>query len=181
MRRKFVEAEPHYPGPCGEILDLIGQLYAVERAGPGVDPAASEETRTAALALRARQREQSSALVEAIRDWAHQQRALPESSLGKAIAYMLGLWPGLTRFLDDPRIPLDNNATERGLRAMVLGRKNHYGSRSKRGTEVAALFYSLIESAKLCGVEPKAYLLQATRAALANPGTVTLPHALLTA
>jgi transposase len=106
---------------------------------------------------------------------------LPESSLGKAIAYMLGLWTGLTRFLIDARIPLDNNATERGLRGMVLGRKNHYGSRSQRGTEVAALFYSLIESAKLCGVEPKAYLLRATHAALATPGTVTLPHALLPA
>jgi transposase len=181
VRRKFVEAEPHYPGPCAEVLDLLGQLYAVERAGPGADLAASEETRTAALALRAGlRREQSRAIVEAIHAWAHQQRALPESSLGKAIAYMLGLWSGLTRFLDDPRIPLDNNATERGLRGMVLGRKNHYGSRSKRGTEVAALFYSLIESAKLCGVEPKAYLLRATRAALENPGTVTLPHALLT-
>jgi len=89
---------------------------------------------------------------------------------------MLGLWPGLTRFLDDSRIPLDNNATERALRGMVIGRKNHYGSRSRRGTEVAALFYSLIESAKLCGVEPKAYLLHALRAALATPGTVTLPH-----
>jgi transposase len=100
--------------------------------------------------------------------------------LGKAIAYMFGLWTGLTRFLDDPRIALDNNATERGLRGMVLERKNHYGSRSKRGTEVAVLFYSLIESAKLCGVEPKAYLLYATRAALENPGAVTLPHALLT-
>jgi hypothetical protein len=63
---------------------------------------------------------------------------------------------------------------------MVVGRKNHYGSRSKRGTEVAALFYSLIESAKLCGVEPKAYLLRATSAALRDLGTVTLPHALLT-
>lgn len=116
----------------------------------------------------------------AIHAWAHQQRALPESGLGKAIAYMLGLWKGLTRFLDDPRIALDNNATERALRGMVIGRKNHYGSRSKRGTEVAALFYSLIESAKLAGVEPKAYLLRATYAALDNPGTVTLPHALLT-
>ena len=181
VRRKFVEAEPHYPAPCAEILERIGQLYAVERACPGADLAASEETRAATLALRARlRREQSTPIVEAIRAWASQQRALPESSLGKAIAYMLGLWPGLTHCLDDARIPLDNNATERGLRGMVVGRKNHYGSRSKRGTEVAALFYSLIESAKLCGVEPKAYLLQATRAALENPGTVTLPHALLT-
>jgi transposase len=122
--------------------------------------------------------ERSALLVAAIRTWAQGQRALPESSLGKAIAYMLGLWPGLTRFLNDPRIPLDNNATERALRGMVIGRKNHYGSRSRRGTEVAALFYSLIESAKLCGVEPKAYLLRALRAALATPGTVTLPHTL---
>jgi len=182
VRRKFVEAEPHYPAPCAEILELIGQLYRVERACPGPTPDASAETRAAVLELRGTlRREQSTTLIEAIRGWAHQQRALPESSLGKAIAYMLGLWPGLIRFLEDARIPLDNNATERGLRGMVVGRKNHYGSRSQRGTEVAALFYSLIESAKLCGVEPKAYLLQATRAALETPGTVTLPHALLTA
>jgi len=182
VRRKFVEAEPHYPAPCAEILALVGQLYGVERTCLCPGPAASAETRAAALELRAQlRREQSRPIVEAIRAWAHQQRALPESSLGKAIAYMLGLWPGLTRFLDDARIPLDNNATERGLRGMVVGRKNHYGSRSQRGTEVAALFYSLIESAKLCGVEPKAYLLQATRAALETPGTVTLPHALLPA
>ena len=181
VRRKFVEAEPHYPGPCAEVLDLIGRLYAVERDCPqrvrAGDPAESAELQQRRGQLRA---ERSAPLVAAIRAWAQQQRALPESSLGKAIAYMLGLWPGLTRFLDDPRIPLDNNATERALRGMVLGRKNHYGSRSRRGTEVAALFYSLIESAKLCGVEPKAYLLRALRAALAAPGTVTLPHTLVT-
>src|SRR5438093_7304846 len=180
VRRKFVEAEPHYPAPCAEIVDLIGQLYAVERSCPLPSPAAGGEDRADALALRARARtEQSAPIVQTIHAWVHQQRALPESALGKAIAYMLGLWRGLTRFLDDPRIPLDNNATERGLRGMVIGRKNHYGSRSQRGTEVAALFYSLIESAKLCGVEPKAYLLQALRAALTTPGTVTLPPALL--
>jgi hypothetical protein len=95
----------------------------------------SDESRAEALALRATaRRERSAALVAAIHAWAHRQRPLPESSLGKAIAYMLGLWPGLTRFLDDPRIALDNNATERALRGMVIGRKNHYGSRSKRGT-----------------------------------------------
>ena len=106
------------------------------------------------------------------------QRTLPEGSLGKAIGYLLGLWTGLTRFLDDPRIPLDSNRTERKLRGMVLGRKNHYGSRSRRGLDVAALFYSLIESAKLCGVEPRRNLLTATRAALADRAAVTLPHTL---
>jgi transposase len=174
VRRKFIEAEPHFPDPCRQVLDLIGQLYAVE----GDVPSPSEPAdRAAALALRHRLRqERSRPLVREIRDWALAQRPLPESSLGKAVSYMLGLWKGLTLFLDDPRIPLDNNATERGLRGVVLGRKNHYGSRSERGTEVAALFYSLLESAKLAGVEPKLYLLTATRAALANRQAVTLPH-----
>jgi transposase len=179
VRRKYVEAEPHYPGPYGEVLDLIGQLYAVERACPGVAATASEASRAEALPLRAAaRRKQSIAIVDAIHAWAFRQRVLPESSLGKAIAYMLGLWSGLTRFLGDARIPLDNNATERGLRGMVVGRKNHYGSRSKRGIEVAALFYSLIEIAKLAGVNPKIYLLEATHAALTNPGSALLPHAL---
>ncbi len=176
VRRKFIEAEPHFPDPCREVLDLIGQLYAVEREVPS--PSATDPPgRTETLALRRRLREERSRpIVRAIRDWAMAQRPLPESGLGKAIAYMLGLWKGLTLFLDDPRVPLDNNQTERGLRGVVLGRKNHYGSRSRRGTEVAALFYSLLESAKLAGVEPKLYLLTATRAALADPKAVTLPR-----
>lgn len=56
---------------------------------------------------------------------------------------MGSLWPGFVRFLDNPRIPLDNNASERALRGPVVGRKNHFGSRSRRATVVAALFYSL--------------------------------------
>ncbi len=110
-----------------------------------------------------------------IRRWAEEQRLLPQSGLGKAIHYMIGMWPGLVRFLDDACIPLDNNVAEQAVRGMVVGRKNHYGSRSRRGTEVAALFYSLFESAKLAGVEPKRYVLQATYAALDEPGTATLP------
>lgn len=172
VRRKFVEAEENYPVPCREVLALIGQLYAVEQLVPRKEDWELPET----LASRARLREERSrGLVAQIRGWAEQQKPLPQSGLGKAINYMVGMWPGLTRFLDDARIPLDNNMAERALRGMVVGRKNHYGSRSKRGTEVAALFYSLFESAKLAGVEPKRYVLQATYAALDQPGTVTLP------
>ncbi|MGA7615161.1 MAG: transposase, partial [Thermoanaerobaculia bacterium] len=105
--------------------------------------------------------------------------ALPQSGLGKAIAYTRGMWEGLTRFIDDPRIPLDNNATERALRGLVVGRMNHYGSISRRGTEVAALYYTLIETAKLHGVEPKAYLRYALTKAIANPGIVVLPSELV--
>jgi hypothetical protein len=90
-----------------------------------------------------------------------QQRGGRESGLRKAIEYMLGRWPGLVRFLDDLRVPLDNNQVERALRGAVIGRKNHYGSRWRRGTEVAAIFYSLLESAKACGVDEQTYLLRA--------------------
>lgn len=177
VRRKFVEIESHYPRACEEILQLISELYFVEREVSRLGLPEGEEC----LAQRAKLREERSRpLIEAIRTWAEDQRqkALPRSGLGQATEYLLGLWKGLTRFLENPRIPLDNNAAERALRGVVIGRKNHYGSRSKRGTEVAALFYSLCETAKLVDVEPRAYLLQAARAALSTPGTVTLPHAL---
>lgn len=167
VRRKYLEAEPHFPGPCREILDLIGQLYGVER-----EVAASQEQRAT---LRS---ERSRPIVEQIRAWAFSQRALPKSSLGKANAYLLGMWTGLVRFLDHPLLPLDNNATERALRGAVLGRNNHYGSRSQRGTEVAALLYSLLETTKLVGVDPKRYLLEATHAALRDRAPL-LPHQLV--
>jgi len=179
-RRKFVEVEQHYPQPVREVLDLIGSLYAVEQEVPralGGEPPGEAASR---LALRARLREERSRpLVEAIRRWALSQRSLPRSGLGQAIHYLLELWPGLTRFLEDPRIPLDNNPVERALRGVVVGRKNHYGSRSRRGCDVAALFYTLIESAKLCRVEPKRYLLKATSAALEQKGAATLPQPIL--
>jgi transposase len=90
---------------------------------------------------------------------------------------MLNLWSGLTVFLTQPQVPLDNNHVERQLRDMVIGRKNHYGSKSKRSTEVAALLYSLIETARLRGEYPGQYLRRAALAAIENPGTVTLPKA----
>jgi transposase len=133
--------------------------------------ASPEERLTTLAALRAKQ---SKPVLAEIRTWLMTQRALPRSALGKAIAYTGGLWPGLVRFLGDPKIPLDTNSVERALRGVAVGRENHYGSRSERGTRVAALFYSLIESAKLSGVEPRAYLREATLRAVRNPGTVTL-------
>jgi hypothetical protein len=102
-------------------------------------------------------------------------RCTPGSALFEAITYMTNRWSRLTCFVEDPRLPLDNNVAERALRGPVVGRKNHYGSRSLRGVEVAALFYSLLESAKLVGINPEAYLARAIEAALAGE-TVPLPH-----
>lgn len=71
---------------------------------------------------------------------------------------MLNHWKGLERFLEDPMVPLHNNHMEQELRNWVLGCKNHDGSRSQRGTEVTAVFYTLIETAKICGLDPAGYL-----------------------
>jgi transposase len=179
VRRHFEEIAENYPRESAEMISLIRELYDVERELPRWDPSADECAQREVLEERRRVREERSReILERIRDWAYAKRPLPQSELGKAIAYMGGRWGGLTRFLKDPRVPLDNNHAERGLRGVVLGRKNHYGSKSKRGTEVAAIFYTLFETAKLAGVEPKAYMAKATRAALEVPEAVTLPHAL---
>lgn len=78
-------------------------------------------------------------------------------------------------FLEEPLVPLDNNPAERSLRAVVLGRKNFQGSRSERGTRVAALFYSLIASCSVIGVEPAAYLREAVRRAVSGDNRPFLP------
>ena len=166
-RRGFVEAESAYP-KAREMIELIGKLYEVEAR-------ASERN----LDLGELRRTESAPIVAEIKRWLSTTVATPKSSLGKAILYVLDLWPELELFLTDARIPIDNNATERGIRGLAVGRKNHYGSRSERGTRVAALFYTLIESAKLAGVNPKHYLREATRRAIATQGTVTLPRELL--
>lgn len=168
VRREFLAAEATHP-QATEALRLIGELYAVERLCATGPPGDEERLR-----LRA---ERSKPAVQQLHAWALEQRTLPEGALGKAIAYMGGLWPGLLLFLEDGRIPVDNNATERAIRGPVIGRKNHYGSRSKRGTEVAAVIYSLVESAKLCELEPRAYLRTAVHAALKGE-PVPLPHEL---
>lgn len=179
VRRKIVEAEKFYPEECKPALDLIRDLYAVEREIPTLRHL-DRKAREDALRLRARLRnERSRPVVAEIEKWAEAQHALPESALSTAVNYMVGLWPGLIRFLDDAIIPLDNNPVERDLRGPVVGRKNHYGSRSQRGTEVAALFYSVLATAKRVGVEPKAYLLHAARTAIKRPGTSVFPHELV--
>lgn len=171
VQRKFDEASEHYPLACSEVLELIGKLYEVERE---VDDSFPGDEEAQKRRLRFRQ-ERSIPILDAIRAWAVAQRGLPRSEFGKAIRYMLERWDKLTLFVENPLVPLDNNHAERALRGPVVGRKNHYGSRSKRGTEVAALFYTLCETAKLQNVEPRAYLLKAAYTAVANPGAVVLP------
>ena len=85
-------------------------------------------------------------------------QVLPKSPLGGAIAYTLGLWPKLLTYLEDGNIPIDNNKIENAIRPFVIGRKNFLFSGSPRGADASATLYTLVETAKVNGLEPWAYL-----------------------
>ncbi|MDB4953448.1 MAG: hypothetical protein JWO36_1017 [Myxococcales bacterium] len=147
--RRFVEVEPDHPD-AQRALAWIGALYEIDREA-GDDLSRIAEAR----------RSKAPPLLDELKTWLWSQAELTAISIGKAAAYTLGIWERLTLFVDDARIPLDNNATERAIRGPVVGRKNHYGSKSRRGTEVASTLYSILETCKLHDVDPAAYLLEA--------------------
>lgn len=162
--RRFAEAEPNFP-EARLMMIWIRDLYLLDTQATSIE---DRDT------LR---RQQATAILEKMRTWMHEQRVPVGTSLGSAIRHTLKPhnWAKLTVFVNSPLVPLDNNATERGLRGPVIGRRNHFGSKSVRGTEVAAVMYSLVESAKVSGVDPMAYLIACAARAKRTPGAVLLP------
>lgn len=180
-RRKFIEAEKAYPEASGAIA-IMRQLFAIEKTLPDFRYIEDEAERKRVLeTIRATRDEESRPLVEQLKTWMGQQRCLPKSKLGQAIRYAMNNWEGLGVFLDDSRAPMTNNQAERSIRPAVVGRKNHHGSKSRRGTEVAALFYSLIGTCRMLKIDPTKYLLAAATCAIETPGEILLPHEFLAA
>jgi transposase len=159
--RKFEEAAPDHP-EAKLAMKWIGELYDIDERAEGDAVRKGELRRT-----------ESAAVIALMKTWLWSQAALKTLSIGNAAAYVVTNWDRLTRFVQDARIPLDNNATERAIRGPVVGRKNHYGSKSRGGTEIAAILYTLLETAKLRGADPAAYLRDAVLAAAR--GEVLLP------
>jgi len=152
-RRKFFDVHAATRSPLAhEALQRIAALYAVEATIRGQPPEAR---------LAARQG-QSAPLFTALRQWLEQtQRRIPgKSELAAAIRYSLSRWNALTLVLRDGRACLDNNAAERAMRPVTLGRKNWLFAGSNAGGERAAAIYSLTETAKLNGLDPEDYLRQ---------------------
>jgi transposase len=150
-RRKLFELAAVSKAPvAAEAVRRIDELFAIERDISG-KPAAER------LAVR---EEQAKPLAAELEAWLRVQhaRVSPKSEVGKAIAYALNHWAALTRFLGDGRICLSNNAAERALRGVAIGRRNWTFAGSDRGGERAAAVYTLIETAKLNGVDPQAWL-----------------------
>lgn len=150
-RRKFYEIAEATGAPVAlEALQRIGEIYAIET-----------QVRGQSAALRRAARMQSSRpLVDALHGWLERQlaRVPPRGAMADAIRYALGRWDALCLFLQDGRIDLDNNPVERAIRPVALGRKNHLFAGSDGGGARWAVLGSLIETAKMNGVEPYAYL-----------------------
>jgi hypothetical protein len=159
-RRGFVKAENALTKklrsrdhPSSQMLRLIGQLYHLEK------PPADQPAYTEAQRLVVRQ-EKSRSVIAQIEQLllAHLHNTAPKSELGKALHYLQGQWPKLIRFLDHGQYPLDNNLAENAIRPFVVGRKGWLFSDSVKGAQASANLYSLIETAKACGIEPYHYL-----------------------
>ena len=150
-RRDFFDFAKLTKAPIAiEIVRRIDELFAIERAINGEPPEARRAVR----------QEQSKPLVAALEAYMREQlgRLSPKNDLAKAINYMLTRWPSFTRFLDDGRICLSNNAAERALRCVAVGRRNWTFAGSDAGGRRAAAVYSLIATCKLNDVDPRAWL-----------------------
>lgn len=112
---------------------------------------------------------------EAMRERASEElsRYPEKSQYGKALKYFLGNYAGFTKFLDDAEIPIDNNLQERLLRSPVVGRKTWYGTHSKQGAQTAAILFSIVESCKLNGVNPREFFPQIVKDLLAGKAAYT--------
>jgi transposase len=151
VRRKFYELMEAHKSPIAtEAVERIAALYAIENEIRGRAPDERRQLRQA----------RSRPLLDAMHDWLESSLAKlsKKSDTSAAIRYALTLWDALLRFCDDGRIEIDNNAAERSLRCVAIGRKNYLFAGSDRGGERAATFYSLIGTAKLNGLDPEAYL-----------------------
>jgi hypothetical protein len=151
LRRDFFDITKTGPTPIAEeALRRIAKLYAIE---------AGIRDRTAAERRSVRQA-RSRPLVDEFKRWLEQQlgRVSAKSTTAEASRYALNQWEGLVRFLDDGRIKIDSNTVERSIRPLVLNRKNALFAGHDKGAENWAVIASLIETCKLQGVNPEAYL-----------------------
>lgn len=150
-RRKFYDLhQANQSTLAAQALDYIGQLYEVERQTKDEPP----DRRQAIRAAKARP------LADALHQWMIAQRTkVPDGSgTARALDYSLKRWAALTRYLDDGRVPIDNNRVENQIRPWALGRSNWLFAGSLRSGQRAAAVMSLIQSAKLNGHDPYAYL-----------------------
>jgi len=151
VRRKFYDLHmAHKSQVAAEAMERIAALYAIEEEIRGHAAGERQEVRNA----------QARPLLDSLKQWLEVtlEKLSKKSDTALAVRYALSRWDALLCYVDDGRIEIDNNAAERSLRAVALGRKNYLFAGSDAGGERAAAIYSLIGTAKLNGLDPEAYL-----------------------
>lgn len=172
LRRPFFEFHASTQSPlAAKVLAEIARLYAIEAEIRGQPAERRREVR----------QERSRPIVEALHAWLldHVERVSDVSDLAKAIRYALRHWPGLTAFLKDGRIEMDTNVVERAIRPHTLTRKNALFAGSDGGAERWALAMTLIQTAKLNGIDPQAWLTDVLEQIVARQVKATELHTLL--
>lgn len=152
-RRNFVNAQHNFPDECNHLLSELGRVYQNEARAKelDLDPDARLLYHQA----------HSQTVLEGIHEWAtklYDETVEPTSALGRAIAYLLKHWKGLTEFLRTPGAAIDNNICERAIKKMVLYRKNSLFYRNENGSSVGDVFMSIIHTCELNGVPAFTYL-----------------------
>ncbi|WP_382285035.1 IS66 family transposase [Heyndrickxia sporothermodurans] len=133
-----------------EGLQYCNQLYRIERDLKELSSMERYEKRL----------ERSKPVLDAFLSWLkiQKQKVLPKSALGQAITYCLNQWKKLVAFLEDGRLEIDNNRSERSIKPFVIGRKNFLFSNTPKGARASAIIYSIVETAKENGLNPYYYL-----------------------
>ena len=153
-RRNFVDLVPSFPEECRYVIEALAEIYHHDKR-------AKEQGLSADQRLRFHQ-EQSGPVMERLKEWLQKQfnerKVEPNSSMGKAITYMLKHWEPLTLFLRVPAAPLDNNVCEQVLKRAILHRKNSLFFKTEHGAYIGDLFMSLIHTCTLNHVNPFHYL-----------------------
>jgi transposase len=164
-RRKFVAAAEAGDTRAEAALALIRRLYAVERKLPPLllpsdEPGTAEQRRSREEQRRVERQAGAKPVLEDLEKWLDRERAfaLPKSALGQAITYARNNWAALGRYLEAGNLTVDNNLSERTLRAIALGRGNWGVIGSEAGGKTAALLYSVVATCKHLSIDPFAYL-----------------------
>jgi len=149
-RRKFESIKMNFPAQALAALNFYRQLYAVEERARRMSKRRRRKLR----------RKEARPIWAAFERWlkATQASELPNSELGKAVRYVLSNWTALMRYVNEPRLSIDNNAAERALRPVAVGRKNWMFAGHDDGAEALAILYTMIESAKRAGLNPETWL-----------------------
>lgn len=150
---KKIKNNPKGLGKAGEVLQIIGELYAIEKK--------AREQNLSPQQLQQERQANAKPILDKLEIWLKElvPTVAPKSYLGKALNYTLGQWPRLIKYLDNGIISIDNNWAENAIRPFVVGRKNWLFFDQPAGAEAGAIMYSLIETAKENGLEPYDYLL----------------------